>query len=114
GVMPQTIEAINHAKAANAPLIVAINKIDKPDANPQRVINELLQHEVVVESLGGDVQAVEVSAKTRQGLDTLIEGVLLQAEMMDLKANPDRTADGVVIEAKLDKGRGPVATVLVK
>jgi translation initiation factor IF-2 len=114
GVMPQTVEAINHARAANAPIIVAINKVDKPDADPQRVINELLQHEIVVESLGGETQAVEVSAKTRQGLDNLIEAVLLQAEIMDLKANPDRTAEGVVIEAKLDKGRGAVATVLVK
>lgn len=114
GVMPQTVEAINHAKAAGAPIIIAINKMDKPDADPTRVINELLQHEIVVESLGGDTQAVEVSAKTRQGLDNLIESILLQAEVLDLKANPDRTADGVVIEAKLDKGRGPVATVLVK
>lgn len=114
GVMPQTVEAINHAKAAGAPIIVAINKIDKPDADPTRVINELLQHEIVVESLGGDTQAIEVSAKEKMGLDSLIEAVLLQAEVLDLKANPDRTADGVVIEAKLDKGRGAVATVLVK
>ncbi len=113
GVMPQTIEAINHAKAAGAPIIVAINKMDKPDADPTRVINDLLQHEIVVESLGGDTQALPVSALKREGLDRLIEGVLLQAEMMDLRANPERTADGVVIEAKLDKGRGPVATVLV-
>ncbi|HEX5776801.1 MAG TPA: translation initiation factor IF-2 [Caulobacteraceae bacterium] len=114
GVMPQTIEAIQHAKAAGAPIIVAINKIDKPDADPTRVINELLQHEIVVESLGGDTQAVEVSATKRTGLDDLIERILLQAEVMDLKANPDRTAEGVVIEAKLDKGRGAVSTVLVK
>jgi translation initiation factor IF-2 len=114
GVMPQTIEAINHAKAAGAPIIVAVNKIDKPEADPQRVINELLQHEIVVESLGGDTQLVEVSAKTKAGLDDLIEAILLQAEVMDLKANPDRTAEGVVIESKLDKGRGAVATVLVK
>jgi translation initiation factor IF-2 len=114
GVMPQTIEAINHARAARTPMIVAINKIDKPDAKPQNIINELLQHEVVVESLGGDTQVVEVSAKTKQGLDTLIEAILLQAEVLDLRANPDRTAEGIVIEAKLDKGRGPVATVLVK
>ena len=114
GVMPQTIEAINHARAARTPIIVAINKIDKPGAKPQNIINELLQHEVVVESLGGDTQVVEVSAKTGQGLDNLIESILLQAEVLDLKANPDRTAEGVVIEAKLDKGRGPVATVLVK
>jgi translation initiation factor IF-2 len=114
GVMPQTIEAINHAKAANAPMIVAVNKMDKPDANPTRVINELLQHEIVAESLGGETQIVEVSAKTRLGLDTLVEAILLQAEVLDLKANADRSADGVVIESKLDKGRGPVATVLVK
>jgi translation initiation factor IF-2 len=114
GVMPQTIEAIQHAKAAGAPMIVAINKIDKPDADPTRVINELLQHEVVVESLGGDTQAVEVSATKKTGLDDLIERILLQAELMDLKANPERTAEGVVIEAKLDKGRGAVSTVLVK
>jgi translation initiation factor IF-2 len=114
GVMPQTIEAINHARAAHTPIIVAINKIDKPGAKPQNIINELLQHEVVVESLGGDTQVVEVSAKTGQGLDSLMEAILLQAEVLDLRANPDRTAEGVVIEAKLDKGRGPVATVLVK
>ncbi len=114
GVMPQTIEAINHAKAAGAPIIVAINKIDKPGADPTRVINELLQHEIVVESLGGDTQAIQVSAKEKLGLDELIEAVLLQAEVLDLKANPDRTADGMVIEAKLDRGRGAVSTVLVK
>ncbi|WP_309092659.1 translation initiation factor IF-2, partial [Phenylobacterium sp.] len=114
GVMPQTVEAIQHAKAAGAPIIVAINKIDKPDADPTRVINELLQHEIVVESLGGDTQAVEVSATQKMGLDDLIENILVQAEILDLKANPDRTADGSVIEAKLDKGRGAVATVLVK
>ena len=114
GVMPQTIEAINHARAAKTPIIVAINKVDKPGAKPQNIINELLQHEIVVESLGGDTQVVEVSAKTGQGLDQLIEAILLQSEVLDLRANPDRTAEGVVIEAKLDKGRGPVATVLVK
>jgi translation initiation factor IF-2 len=114
GVMPQTIEAINHAKAAHAPIIVAINKIDKPEADPSRVINELLQHEIVVESLGGDTQVVQVSATQKLGLDDLIEAILLQAELLDLKANPDRSADGVVIEAKLDRGRGVVATVLVK
>jgi translation initiation factor IF-2 len=114
GVMPQTVEAINHARAARTPIIVAINKIDKPDAKPQNIINELLQYEIVVESLGGDTQVVEVSAKTGQGLDHLIEAILLQSEVLDLRANPDRTAEGVVIEAKLDKGRGPVATVLVK
>jgi translation initiation factor IF-2 len=114
GVMPQTIEAINHAKAAGAPIIVAINKIDKPDADATRVINELLQHEIVVEALGGDTQAIEVSATKKIGLDKLVESILVQAEVMDLRADPDRTAEGVVIEAKLDKGRGPVATVLVK
>ncbi|MBA3812404.1 MAG: translation initiation factor IF-2, partial [Caulobacteraceae bacterium] len=114
GVMPQTVEAIQHAKAANAPIIVAINKIDKPDADPTRVINELLQHEIVVESLGGETQAVQVSALEKLGLDDLIEAILLQAQVMDLKANPDRTAEGVVIESKLDRGRGAVATVLVK
>ncbi|WP_183253737.1 translation initiation factor IF-2 [Brevundimonas basaltis] len=114
GVMPQTIEAIQHAKAANAPLIVAVNKIDKPDANSQKVVNELLQHEVIAESLGGDTQIIEVSAKNRTNLDGLIDAILLQAEVMDLKADPERTSEGVVIEAKLDKGRGPVATVLVK
>ncbi len=114
GVMPQTIEAINHARAAGAPIIVAINKIDKPEADPTRVINELLQHEIVVESLGGETQAVEVSATKKTGLEHLIEAILLQAELMDLKANPDRSADGVVIEAKLDRGRGPVSTVLVR
>ena len=114
GVKPQTIEAIHHAKAANAPIIVAINKIDKPDADPTRVVNELLSHEIVVESLGGDTQVVEVSATKKLGLDTLLESILVQAEVMDLRANPDRSAEGVVIESKLDKGRGPVATVLVK
>ena len=114
GVMPQTIEAIQHAKAAGAPMIVAVNKIDKPDANSQKVINELLQYEVISESLGGDTQIIEVSAKNRTNLDGLIEAILVQAEMMDLKADPERTSEGVVIEAKLDKGRGPVATVLVK
>ena len=114
GVMPQTIEAIQHAKAANAPIIVAVNKVDKPDANPQKVVNELLQYEVISESLGGDVQIIEVSAKERTNLNGLIDAILLQAEVMDLKADPERTSEGVVIEAKLDKGRGPVATVLVK
>ncbi|MEO8813077.1 MAG: translation initiation factor IF-2, partial [Caulobacteraceae bacterium] len=114
GVMPQTVEAINHAKAAGAPIIVAINKIDKPDADPTRVINELLQHEIVVESLGGETQAIQVSATEKLGLDDLIEAILLQAQVMDLRANPERTAEGVVIESKLDRGRGAVATVLVK
>ncbi len=114
GVMPQTIEAINHARAAGAPIIVAVNKMDKPDANPTRVINELLQHEVVVESLGGETQLIEVSALKKTGLDNLIEAIVVQAEVMDLRANPDRAAEGVIIEAKLDRGRGPVATVLVE
>ena len=114
GVMPQTIEAIHHAKAAGAPIIVAVNKIDKPDANATRVTNELLQHEIVVESLGGDTQIVEVSATQKIGLDKLIDAILVQAEVMDLKANPDRSAEGVVIESKLDRGRGVVATVLIK
>jgi translation initiation factor IF-2 len=114
GVMPQTIEAIHHARAAGVPIIVAINKIDKPDADPNRVRTELLQHEVFVESMGGETLDVEVSAKTGANLDRLLETVLLQAEVLDLKADPRRVADGVVIEAKLDKGRGPVATVLVQ
>ena len=114
GVMPQTIEAIQHAKAAGAPIIVAVNKIDKPDANALKVVNELLQYEVIAENLGGDTQIIEVSAKNRTNLDGLIDAILVQAEMMDLKADPERSSEGVVIEAKLDKGRGPVATVLVK
>jgi len=114
GVMPQTIEAINHAKAAKVPMIVAINKIDKPDARPERVRTELLQHEVQVESLGGDVVDVEVSAKNKTNLDRLLEMIALQAELLDLKTNSDRPAEGTVIEAKLDRGRGPVATVLVQ
>ncbi|MBP1805190.1 translation initiation factor IF-2 [Rubellimicrobium aerolatum] len=113
-VMPQTIEAINHAKAAKVPMIVAINKIDKYEADPQKVRTELLQHEVVVEAMSGDVQDVEVSAKTGQGLDNLLEAIALQAEILELKANPSRPAMGAVIEAKLDVGRGPVATVLVQ
>ncbi len=114
GVMPQTIEAINHAKAANVPMIVAINKIDKPDAKPERVRSELLQYEVQVESMGGDVLEVEVSALKRMNLDKLLEGIALQTELLDLRANPDRPAEGTVIEARLDRGRGPVATVLVQ
>ncbi|MFN3993239.1 MAG: translation initiation factor IF-2 [Tabrizicola flagellatus] len=113
-VMPQTVEAINHAKAAKVPMIVAINKIDKHEANPQKVRTDLLQHEVVVEAMSGDVQDVEVSAKTGQGLDDLLEAIALQAEVLELKANPNRAASGAVIEAKLDVGRGPVATVLVQ
>jgi translation initiation factor IF-2 len=114
GVMPQTVEAIAHAKAAHVPIIVAINKIDKGDANPARVKTELLQHEIQVEELGGDVLAVEVSAIKSTGLEKLEEAILLQSEVLDLKANAKRPADGAVIEAKLDKGRGPVATVLVQ
>ncbi len=114
GVMPQTIEAINHAKAGNVPIIVAINKMDKPAAEPNRVRTDLLQHEIVVESMSGDVLEVEVSAKERLNLDKLLEGIVLQAEVMELKANPDRSAEGVVVEAKLDKGRGPVGTVLIQ
>ncbi len=114
GVMPQTIEAINHAKAAEAPIIVAINKIDKPDADPSRVRNELLQNDIFVESMGGDILEVEVSAIRKTNLDKLEEAILLQAEVLELKANPNRLAEGSVVEAKLDKGRGPVATVLVQ
>jgi translation initiation factor IF-2 len=114
GVMPQTVEAIQHAKAAKVPIIVAINKIDKPDAKPERVRTELLQHEIQVESLGGDVLEIEVSAKTRTNLDKLLDIIALQAEVLELKANPNRPAEGTVIEARLDRGRGPVATVLVQ
>jgi translation initiation factor IF-2 len=114
GVMPQTVEAINHAKAAKVPMIVAINKIDKPDARPERVRTELLQHEVQVESLGGDVVDVEVSAKNKTNLDRLLEMIALQADILELKTNSQRPAEGTVIEAKLDRGRGPVATVLVQ
>src|SRR5436305_164851 len=114
GVMPQTVEAINHAKAAKVPMIVAINKIDKAEAKPERVRTELLQYEVQVESLGGDVLDVEVSATKKMNLDRLLETIALQAEILDLKANPERDAEGTVIEAKLDRGRGPVATVLVQ
>jgi translation initiation factor IF-2 len=114
GVMPQTIEAINHAKAAKVPMIVAINKIDKPEAKAERVRTELLQYEVQVESFGGDVVDVEVSAKNKTNLDKLLEMIALQADLLDLKTNPDRPAEGTVIEAKLDRGRGPVATVLVQ
>lgn len=114
GVMPQTVEAISHAKAADVPIVVAVNKIDKPEADPTRVKNELLQHEIISEDMGGDVQFVEVSAIAGTGLDELLESVLLQAELLDLKANPDRAAEGIVIESKLEKGRGAVATVLVQ
>jgi translation initiation factor IF-2 len=114
GVMPQTVEAIHHAKAAKVPIIVAINKMDKPDANPARVRNDLLQHEIQVESLGGDVVDVEVSATKKTNIDKLLEMIGLQAEILDLKANPTRPAEGTIIEAKLDRGRGPVATVLIQ
>jgi len=114
GIMPQTIEAINHTKAAGVPMIVAINKVDKPEANAQRVREQLLQHEIVVEDLGGDVQDVEVSALKKQNLDGLLDAIHLQAEILELKANPNRPAEGAVVEAKLDKGRGPLATVLVQ
>ena len=114
GVMPQTIEAIDHAKAAKVPIIVAINKIDKEGANPARIRTDLLQHDLVLEEMGGDVLAVEVSATEKTNLDKLEETILLQAELMDLKANPDRSAEGVVVEAKMEQGRGSVATVLVQ
>ncbi|MBO8416240.1 MAG: translation initiation factor IF-2 [Proteobacteria bacterium] len=114
GVMPQTVEAIQHAQAAKVPLIVAINKIDKPGADPTRVINELIAHSVIPESMGGETQFVEVSAKTGQGVDDLLEAILLQAEVLELKAVRQGMAGGVVIESRLDKGRGPVATVLVR
>ena len=114
GVMPQTVEAINHARAAGVPIVVAVNKIDKPGSNPMRVQQELLQHQVVPESLGGEVQVIEVSALKKTNIDKLLEALLLQAEVLELQANPDRAAEGVVVEAKLDRGRGPVATVLVQ
>ena len=114
GIMPQTIEAINHAKAAEVQIIVAINKMDKPEANPDRIMQQLTEHSLVPEEWGGDIICVPVSAKTHNGIDNLLENVLLVAEMLELKANPDRRAKGVVIEARLDKGRGPVATLLVQ
>ena len=114
GVMPQTLEAIDHAKAAGVPLVVAVNKIDKPGANPDRVLQQLAEHDVLVEQFGGDVVAVFVSAKTREGLDQLLDMILLVAEMLELKADPERPASGTVLEAKLDRSRGPVATVLVQ
>ncbi len=114
GIRPQTIEAINHTKAAGVPMIVAINKIDRPGANAQKVREELLQHEIIVEDMGGEVQDVEVSALKKTNLDKLLEAIQLQAEILELKANPDRPAEGAVVEAKLDKGRGPLATVLVQ
>jgi len=114
GVMPQTIEAINHAKAAGVPIIVAVNKVDKPSSDPSKVLAELLQYEVVTEEFGGDVLAVQVSALKKTGLEKLLETIMLQAEVLELRANPNRSAEGIVIEAKLDKGRGPIATVLVQ
>ncbi len=114
GVMPQTAEAINHARAAGVPMLIAINKIDRPDADPNRVRQDLLQHEIVTEEMGGDVLAVEISATEKQNLDKLEEAILLQAELLELSANPDRAAEGIVIEAKVDRGRGAVATVLVQ
>jgi translation initiation factor IF-2 len=114
GVKPQTVEAINHAKAAAVPLIVAINKVDKPGADPQRVRTELLNHEIVVESLGGDTLEIEVSALKRTGLDKLLDALLLQAEVLELTANPNRPAEGVIVEAKLERGRGPVGTALIQ
>ncbi len=114
GVKPQTIESISHAKAAGAPIIVAVNKIDNYEADPKKVETELLQHEIIVESMSGDTQSVHVSAKEGTGLQDLAEAIMLQAELMDLKANPKRSADGLVIESRVDKGRGPVATLLVK
>ena len=113
GVMPQTIESIQHAKAADAPIIVAINKIDKPNANPEKVINQLMEHNLVPEEYGGDTLFVKISAKKGEGIDELLEAILLQAEMLDLKANPNKNAKGFIIESKLEKGRGAVATVLI-
>ncbi|GAB5457971.1 MAG: translation initiation factor IF-2 [Henriciella sp.] len=113
-VMPQTIEAISHAKAAEVPIIVAVNKVDLQDADPNKVLTDLLQHDIQVEAMGGDVQAINVSALAKTGLEELSEAIILQAELQDLKANPKRAADGIVVESQLDKGRGPVATVLVK
>ena len=113
GVMPQTVEAVNHARAAECPVIIAVNKCDKPEADPKRVRNDLLGHDIITEDFGGDVLAVDVSAKTREGLDKLEEAIMLQAELMELKANPDREAEGVVVEAKVERGRGSVASLLV-
>ena len=112
--MPQTIESIKYARDAGTPIIVAINKMDAHEANPQKIEEDLLRHEIVTESMSGDVQVVKVSALKKTGLDDLAEAIVLQAEILDLKANPNRNADGLVIESKVEKGRGPVATVLVK
>ena len=114
GIMPQTVEAINHAKAANVPIIVAINKMDRETANPERVKQQLTEHGLVSEEWGGDTICVPVSAKTQMGLDSLLEMVLLEADVLELKANPNRLAKGTIIEAELDKGRGPIATLLVQ
>src|SRR3546814_944463 len=114
GIKEQTVEAINHAKAARVPIIVAINKIDKPGADPARVKQELLQHELITEDLGGDILAIEVSALKKTNLDKMEDAILLQSEVLELTANPSRTAEGVIIEARLERGRGSVATVLVK
>ena len=112
--MPQTVESINHAKAAGIPIIVAINKMDKPEANPERIKQQLTEYELVPEEWGGETIICPISAKTGMGVDSLLEMVLLTAEMQELRANPDRSAHGAVIEARLDKGRGPVATLLVQ
>ncbi len=112
--MPQTVEAINHAKAAKVPIIVAINKIDRENANPQKIMQELTEYELLPEEWGGDTVVVPVSAKTGEGIDKLLEMILLVAEVLELKANPNRLAKGTIVEAELDKGRGPVATVLVE
>ena len=114
GIMPQTIEAINHAKAAKVPIIVAINKMDKPEANPDRVLQQLSEHGILVEDWMGDVPAIRVSAKTGMGINDLLYNILATAEISELKANPNRSAKGAIVEAKLDKGKGPVATVLVQ
>ena len=114
GVMPQTVEAIDHAKAANVPLIIAINKIDLPDMDPERVKRELSEHNVLVEDWGGKIQAIPISAKTGQGVDDLLASMLIEAEMLELKANRDTLARGTVVDSKLDKGHGPIATVLIQ
>jgi len=114
GIKQQTVEAIQHAKAAQSPMIIAINKIDLPEADPSKVQTELLQHEVIVEELGGEVMQVQVSAKTGEGLEKLQEAILLQAEVLELKSNPNRTAAGTIVESKVERGKGSVATVLVQ
>lgn len=114
GIMPQTVEAINHAKAAEVPIVVAINKIDKPEANPDRIKQQLTEYGLVCDDWGGDTFCVPISAKKRTNLDKLLETVLFQADVLELRANPNRAAKGTIIEAKLDRGRGPIATVLVQ